>query len=129
MRIELDSRKKGKRVRMMRSKSFDTQKTAGVSRGFIILWIGIMEDVFPMEGKECKVQERLKMRRRRFMPEQGEIEGSRNKFSVGEGRAKGRVRFLRARGSAELRKVASGSATQGLWQGDRKVGSQVIGED
>ena len=28
-----------------------------------------------------------------------------------------------ARGSAELRKVASCSATQGLWQGDRKVGS------
>ena len=27
------------------------------------------------------------------------------------------------------RKVASGSVTQGLWLGDRKVGSQVIGQD
>ena len=34
-----------------------------------------------------------------------------------------------ARGSAELSEVASGSAGQGLWLGDRKVGSQVIGED
>ena len=43
---------------MMRSKSFDTQdvreigrKEAGESRGFPILCIGIMEDVFQMEGK------------------------------------------------------------------------------
>ena len=28
-----------------------------------------------------------------------------------------------------LGKVASGSATQGLWLGDRKVGSQVVGKD
>ena len=42
---------------------------------------------------------------------------------------KGRVRLLRARGSAKLRKVASGSATQGLWLRNRKVGSQVSGED
>ena len=34
------------------------------------------------------------------------------KFSAGKWRAEGRVRLLRARGSAELRKVASGSATQ-----------------
>ena len=33
------------------------------------------------------------------------------------------------RGSAELRKVASSSATQGLRLGDRKVRSQVIRED
>ena len=39
------------------------------------------------------------------------------------------MRLLRARGSAELRKVASGSATQSLWLGDRKVGSHVIDED
>ena len=44
-------------------------------------------------------------------------------------RTKGRVRLLRARGSAELAKVASGSATQGLWLGGRKMRSQVIGED
>ena len=45
------------------------------------------------------------------------------KFSEEEGRAKGRVGLLRASGSAELGEVASGSATQGLWLGDRKVGS------
>ena len=39
------------------------------------------------------------------------------------------MRLFRARSSAELGKVASGSATQGLWLRDRKVGSQVIGED
>ena len=53
---------------MMRSNSFDTQevrevgwKEPGESRGIPILWIGIIKDVFQMEGKECKVQERLKM--------------------------------------------------------------------
>ena len=50
----------------MRAKSFDTQvreidrKKAGLSRGFPILWMGIIEDVFHIKGKECKVQERLK---------------------------------------------------------------------
>ena len=63
---------------MMRSNSFDTRemreigrKEAGESRGFPILWIGIIGDVFQIEGKECKVQERLKMRRRKSMPERG----------------------------------------------------------
>ena len=42
---------------------------------------------------------------------------------------KRRIKFLSACGSAELGKVASGSATQGLWLGDRKVGSQVVGID
>ena len=66
--MELDSRKKSRRDKMMRSKSFGTQevreigwKEAGESKGFPILCMGIMEDVFQMEGKECKVQERLKM--------------------------------------------------------------------
>ena len=66
--MKLDSRKKRRRDRMMRSNSFDTQevreiglKEAGESRGFPILWMGIMEDVFQMEGKECEDQERLKM--------------------------------------------------------------------
>ena len=66
--MELHFRKKSRRNRMMRSKSFDTQevreigrKETAESRGFPILWIRIMEDVFQMEGKECKVQERLKM--------------------------------------------------------------------
>ena len=57
--MELDSRKKSKRDRMMRSNSFDTQevreigrKEAGESSGFPIWWMGIIEDVFQMEGKE-----------------------------------------------------------------------------
>ena len=52
----------------MRSKSFETQEVreigrneAGESRGFPILCMGIIEDVFQMEGKECEDQERLKM--------------------------------------------------------------------
>ena len=60
---------------------------------------------------------------------QGEVRGSRKKFSGGEGRAKGRVRLLRARNSAELGKVATGCVTLGLWLRDSKVRSQVIGED
>ena len=66
--MELDSRKKSRRDRMMHSKSFDTQemreigwKEARESRGFPILCMGIIEDVFQVEGKECKVQERLTM--------------------------------------------------------------------
>ena len=66
--MELDSRKKTRRDRMMRSNSFDTQevreigrKEAGESRGFPILCMGIMEDVFQMEGKKCEDQKRLKM--------------------------------------------------------------------
>ena len=67
-RMELDSRKKSRRDRMMRSKNSDTQevreidrKEAGESRGFPILCMVIMQDVFQMEGKECEDQERLKM--------------------------------------------------------------------
>ena len=80
--MKLDSRKKRRRDRMMRSKSFDTQevieigrKEAGESRCFPILLMGIilLEDVFQMEGKECKVQEKLKMRK--SMPEQGKCFG------------------------------------------------------
>ena len=37
--------------------------------------------------------------------------------------------FHRARGSAELREVASGSATQSLWLRNGKVRSQVSGID
>ena len=66
--MELDSRKKSRQDRMMCSKSFEMQevreigwKEAGGSRGFPMLWMGVIEDVFQMEGKECKVQERLKM--------------------------------------------------------------------
>ena len=49
------------------------------------------------------------------------------KFSWRERRAKGQVRLHRARGSAELSEVASGSATQGLWLRNGKVRSQVSG--
>ena len=66
--MELDFRKEGRRNRMMRSKSFNTQevieigrKKAGESRGFPILCMGIIEDVFQMEGNECRHYERLKM--------------------------------------------------------------------
>ncbi len=57
--MELDSRKKRRRDRMMRSNSFDMQevreiglKEAGESRGFPILCMRIMKDaVFQMERK------------------------------------------------------------------------------
>ena len=66
--MELDSRKKSRRDKMMCSNSFDTQevreigrKEAGESRGFPILCMGIMGDILQMEGKECEDQEKLKM--------------------------------------------------------------------
>ena len=58
-----------------------------------------------------------------------EICGSRKKISEGKGGAKRRMSFLKADDSAELEKVESGSATQGLWLRDRKVGSPIVGED
>ena len=39
------------------------------------------------------------------------------------------MRLFRARGLVEHGQVASGSTTQGLWPGDSKVGSQIIGKD
>ena len=52
----------------MRLKSFGTQEVrelgrqeARDSRDFPILWMRITGEVFQMEGKECKDQERLKM--------------------------------------------------------------------
>ena len=51
------------------------------------------------------------------------------KFSESERRAKGRLRLLRPRGSAELRELASGSAAQSLWLRNGKVRSQVSGVD
>ena len=58
-----------------------------------------------------------------------EVGGSHKKFRGIERRAEGRVGFLRARGSAELREVAFGSATQGLWMRNGKVRSQESGID
>ena len=57
------------------------------------------------------------------------IGGSRKKFSGGERRAEGRMRLFRARGSAELREVASSSTTQSLWLRSGKVRFQVSGVD
>ena len=66
--MELDSRKNSRPDRMMCSNSLNMQnmreigqKEAGESKRFPILWMEMIEDVFQMEGKECKVQERLKM--------------------------------------------------------------------
>ena len=66
--MEFDSRKKSTQDSMMHPNSFNMQevreigrKEAGELGDFPILRMGIMEDVFQMEGKECKVQERLKM--------------------------------------------------------------------
>ena len=59
----------------------------------------------------------------------GKVGGSRMKFSESERREKGRVRLHRAPGLAELREVASGSATQNLWLRNGKVGPQVSGID
>ena len=39
------------------------------------------------------------------------------------------MKLLRARCSAKLEQVASGSATQGNWPGNRKVRSQIVSED
>ena len=66
--MELDSRKKSRRDSMMRSNSFDTQEMREIdrmeareSKGFPILCVGIIENIFQMEGKECEDQEKLKM--------------------------------------------------------------------
>ena len=57
------------------------------------------------------------------------LEAAARKLAQEKGEKKGQVRLLRARGSAELRKIAFGSATQDLWLRNAKVGSQVICED
>ena len=66
--MELDSKKKSRRNRMMRSIIFETQevreqgrKEAGEWKGFPILWRGIIEVVFQRKAKEINDQERLKI--------------------------------------------------------------------
>ena len=66
---------------------------------------------------------------RQLCQDQGKVGGSRKKFSGRERRAEGRVRLHRARGSAEFREIASGSATQGFWLRNKKEGSQLRGVD
>ena len=63
--MKLDFKKKSRQDSMMCSKSFETQeireigqKETGASGGSPILWMAIMEDVFQVEGKECKHQKR-----------------------------------------------------------------------
>ena len=59
--MELDSRKRSKRNKKMRLESFNTyevieigRKEAGESRGFPILCMGIIENVFQMKEKNAK---------------------------------------------------------------------------
>ena len=72
--MELDSTKKRRRDSMMRSNSFETQevreidrKEAGESRGFPILCMGIIEDVFQMEGKIEDVKKNIHARARKVL--------------------------------------------------------------
>ena len=62
-----------------------SRKKAGESRGFSILQMEIIEDIFQMEEKEGKDQERLKMCRRKSMPERGRC------FDMGLATLTGRV--------------------------------------
>ena len=75
--MELDSRMKSRRDRMMHSNNFEMQelretgqKEAREWKGFPILWMEI-GDAFQMEGNEYEGQERLKMCRGKSVPEQG----------------------------------------------------------
>ena len=78
----------------MRSKRFETQevreigrKKVGESKGFLILWMGILEDVFHMKGKDQMQRlEKIEIQR-----------GTRKK-----------MRPLGTRSLAELGKVAFG---------------------
>ena len=72
--MELDSRKKSRRDSMMRSKSFDTQevreigqKEAGESRGFPIVCMGIIGEVFQMEGKIEDGKKKIHARARKML--------------------------------------------------------------
>ena len=62
----------------MCSKSFATHKVREISRkeereskDFPVLWMGIIENVLQMEGKKCKDQVKLKIGKRKSMPERG----------------------------------------------------------
>ena len=90
--MELDSRKKSRRDRTMRSKSFDTQAVRDR----------------PERGRRVERSSHL-------------LDGNNIKC-LPDGK-KG------MRKECELREVVSGSATQGLWLRNGKVGSQVSGID
>ena len=65
-----------------------------------MLWMGIMENVFQMEGKECKYQKRLKISRRKSMPERGRC------FSMGKKTLSGPVAVYSDRLEADARNSA-----------------------
>ena len=88
---------------MMRSNSFETQEekerpeeSRRVERLFI-LWMRIIEDVFKMEGKERKDQERLNIVWRKSTPEQGRC------FSIGFATLSGSVAVDEKRFVAAMR--------------------------
>ena len=55
----------------MRSKSFEMQEVRKIGRKDAGESIDFLSYVFQVEGKECKDQERLKICRRKSMPERG----------------------------------------------------------
>ena len=66
--MKLEFRKKSGRDRIINLKSFEMQKVKEMGwkkpmelRGFPILWVRILQEIFQVEGKECKDQETLKM--------------------------------------------------------------------
>ena len=152
--MELDSKKKSRRDRLMRLKSFTTrcerdrpEESRKVER-LSHLEYGNNGRCVPDGRKEMRspgrieyVKKKIHARARKMLQHgignfvwvsgsgRGEVEGSRKKLSGRERGAKGRVRLHRARDSAELREVASGAATQGLWLRNGKVGSHVSGID
>ena len=93
-----------------------------------------------MEGKKCKHQEKLRVREN---PCQSQEDASARNRQLGQWQwtiglwqpqeiqreRRGSKRTNETPQDTWLGKKASGSATQGLWREDRKVGSQVIGED
>ena len=63
---------------------------------FSILQVGIIEKDFQMEGKKCKDQERLKMSKRKTMPQRG-------RYYIASGTLSGQVAFEEKRLAAAQR--------------------------
>ena len=64
------------------------------------------------------------------MDEERSVAAAKNSAGVkGEQKKERRIKLLKARGWAKLGQVASGYATRGLWLGNRKVRSHVVGEE
>ena len=150
--MELDFIKKNRHDRMMRSKSFKTQEVRDRLEGSrkVERLSHFLDNRRCLPDRRKKMQERGKIenmkkkinaRERKVLQHgigdfacasgsgRGEVHGSREKFSWKKGGAERQTKLLRARGLAEIKKVASGSAMQSLWLGNKKVGSQVVGKD